>query len=113
MLLKKDFGSDNPARGQIIVHPAYCHRFASLQKLRGSPELREHPILNEFGFRLRGGLPWPPRHRLKRPAETVRRVAALAPKPERISRGSMPSTTGAGRISWSCRPRNSATTRTS
>ena len=29
------------------------------------------------------------------------------------SRDSMPSTTAAGRISWSCRPRSSATMRTS
>ena len=50
MLLKKISAANNPARDQFVVHPAYCHRFTSLQKLRGSPELREHPILNEFGF---------------------------------------------------------------
>ena len=75
MLPKKNSATNNPARDQIVVHPAYCHRFTSLQKLRGSPELREHPILNEFGFRKRSGSPWPPRHRLKPTAGTVGRVA--------------------------------------
>jgi hypothetical protein len=44
MLPKKNSATNNPARDRIVVHPAYCHHFTSLQKLRDSPELREHPI---------------------------------------------------------------------
>ena len=32
MLLKKNSATNNPTRDRIVVHPAYCHRFASLQK---------------------------------------------------------------------------------
>jgi hypothetical protein len=37
MLLKKNSATNIPAHDRIVVHPAYCHRFASLQKLRVFP----------------------------------------------------------------------------
>ncbi len=84
MLPKKNFGTNYPARDQIIVHPAYCHCLSSPQKLCGFPELREHSILNRTRFLERSRSPWPPRHRLTQTVGTEKSFAALAPRRESI-----------------------------